>query len=252
MKPEVSGSQGRSETDETEEVVASDKSKPAKVPRHHPPVKLNQKVLEKPLNSYEILCFTQQLADGSVALYFRTANRNASPYLVTFRSVFQDGLEDKLYVTAIGIRCTDGGTAMPSREGQNKQQAERFGWPVFVSDMVEDANMYAFHVCNTLNASKEYIGAFDVSRTSNRKPFFIVTKNMTASPARKWDQVMWQKDVVKHVCNKFNLRDMQARMQYTTEGRWETMFEHFFTNTEAAKEAIETFLAGEEEARFTP
>ena len=246
----TSAARAGSEESQADDATLLDKARPGKVARPDPP--LNQKSVAKPTNAYEIMCFTQQLSDMSVAVYFHNSTRRTNaPYLPPFRATFQDGLRDTLYISMIGIRCTQEGKPMRSRESQSDEQAERFGWPVFVTDKVADANMYAFHLCNTLNGSKEFIEAFDASRTFNRKPFFIVTKNMTANPPRKWDQVMVRKDVLKYVCDKFNLRDMQARMQYSTEGSWENLLNHYFTDIEAAKEAIEEYIAGAEDVGFS-
>ena len=218
--------------------------------RPDPP--LNQKSVQRPADAYDIMCFTQQLADMSVAVYFHSSSRKTNaPYLPPFRSTFQDGLRDTLYISVIGIRCTEDGKPMRSRDTQSDEQAQRFGWPVFVMDMVADANLYAFHLCNTLNGSEQYIKAFDGQRTFGRKPFFIVSKNMTGNPPRKWDQVMVRKDVLKYVCNKFNLRDMQVRLQYAAEGRWENLLKHYFVDVDAAKEAIESFIEGEEDGGFS-
>ena len=240
----------RSEQKKAEDVASSDERKLSKVARLDPP--LNQKNVDRPMDSYDIMCFTQQLSDMSVAVYFHTSSRKTNaPFLPSFRATFQDGLRDKLYISVIAVHCTADGKPMRSREAQSEEQAQRFGWPVFVTDMVKDANMYAFHLCNTLNGSKEYIKSFDAQRRFSRKPFFIVTKNMTANPPRKWDQVMVRQDVLKYVCNKFNLRDMQARMQYSTEGRWENLLQHYFTDVDAAKEAIESYIAGDEDTGFS-
>ena len=233
------------------ESASTDKAKAPKVARTELP--LNQKTVERPADAYDIMCYTQQLSDMSVAVYFHNSTRKTNaPYLPPFRSVFQDGLRDKLYVSAIGIRCTQDGKPMRSREAQSEEQAEWFGWPVFITDMVTDANMYAFHLCNTLNGTKEYIEAFDSARRFGRKPFFIVTKNTTANPLHKWDQVMVRNDVLKYVCNKFNLRDMQVRMQYLAEGRWENLLKHYFADVDAAKEAVESYIGGEEDVEFSP
>ena len=240
----------RSEGKEAEDVKASGDEKSSKVARLDPP--LNQKSVDRPMDSYDIMCFTQQLSDMSVAVYFHTSTRKTNaPFLPSFRATFQDGLRDKLYISVVAVRCTSEGKPMRSRESQSEEQAQRFGWPVFVTDMVTDANMYAFHLCNTLNGSKEYIESFDPQHKFSRKAFFIVTKNMTANPPRKWDQVMVRQDVLKYVCNKFNLRDMQARMQYAAEGRWENLLQHYFTDVEAAKEAIESYVAGDEDTGFS-
>ena len=246
----VAAVSARSEEKEAEDVRSSDEKKSSKVARLDPP--LNQKSVERPMDSYDIMCFTQQLSDMSVAVYFHTSTRKTNaPYLAPFRATFQEGLRDKLYISVIAIRCTQDGKPMRSRETQSEEQAQRFGWPVFVTDMIKDANMYAFHLCNTLNGSKEYIESFDAQRRFSRKPFFIVTKNTTANPPRKWDQVMVRQDVLKYVCDKFNLRDMQARMQYSAEGRWEELLQHYFTDVDAAKEAIESYIAGDEDTGFS-
>ena len=243
-------SEGKEAEKEAEDAPSSDKSRPAKAARTEPP--LNQKSVERPMEAYDIMCFTQQLSDMSVAVYFHSSARKMyAPYLPPFRATFQDGLRETLYISAIGVRCTEDGKPMRSREAQSEEQAERFGWPVFVTDMVEDANMYAFHLCNTLNGSSEYIESFDAQRRFSRKPFFIVTKNTTANPPRKWDQVMVRKDVLKYVCNKFNLRDMQVRMQYSADGRWENLLQHYFTDVDSAKVAIEAYIEGDDDTGFT-
>ena len=63
---------------------------------------------------------------------------------------------------------------------------------------------------------------------------------------------MVRNDVLKYVCNKFNLRDMQVRMQYSAEGGWANLLQHYFVDVDAAKEAVESYIGGEEDADFTP
>lgn len=61
---------------------------------------------------------------------------------------------------------------------------------------------------------------------------------------------MTSNHVVKYVCDKFNLRDMQARMYYNSQDAWKNLLKDYFMDTEKGKEAIETYIADDEAGNF--
>ena len=234
------------------------------VPEQHPnpsgevrdsvPKRLKKdKMLSSQFNINE--CVVERL-DGDINVaYFKNPGlphrETYEPFLVSFRQVFGDRVEDEIGVVSVGYRCDASHRFIPNKKGSDPEKM-RYGWSLFVNDTETDAGDWALAMCKTLNESQAYVGSYDISRTNGKPPRFQVLDEITQEPPRKLDEVMMDEGIAKFLLKKYNLKDFGVRRALKTDEAWNELLQPYFQDVKRGRSVIEDYLRAQTAAYFNP